>query len=131
MKHDILEGHIEAGFYMNPKTVFYKLFLGNREHTSLLGCNYSCYKEDMLNINGIDESYGPSPVADDTDIEWRFRKLGIKIKSCKFAANIFHLYHKRKNIHREFPIGSELTVMNFRKEKGSYKALIGLDSHKI
>ncbi len=129
LKKDILEGHLEAGIYVNPKSSLYKFFLKDRKHTSLLGCNYSCFKEDMLKINGIDESYGASPVADDTDIEWRLRKSGVKIKSCKFAANIFHLYHKRKVSYKEFHIGSELTIMHARKEKDNYRALIGLDSH--
>jgi len=109
LQHDSLESHIEEGI--------------------LLGCHYSCFKEDMLEINGLDESYGASPVADDTDIEWRLKKMGVSITSCRFAANLFHLYHKRQNIHKEFLVGSELTIMNTRKKKTNYKALIGLDAH--
>lgn len=129
LKKDIKEGHLEAGIYINPQTLLYKLLFKKRKNSSLLGCNYSCFKEDMLEINGLDESYGASPVADDTDIEWRFRKAGLSIKSCKFAANIFHLYHTRKENNKEFILGSELTVMYSRMKKDNYKALVGLDFH--
>jgi len=126
LQHDSLESHIEEGIYINPKSFFY---LRKKKNISLLGCHYSCFKEDMLEINGLDESYGASPVADDTDIEWRLKKMGVSITSCRFAANLFHLYHKRQNIHKEFLVGSELTIMNTRKKKTNYKALIGLDAH--
>lgn len=130
LNNDIKEGHLEAGLYINPKNLLYKLLFKNRKNTSLLGCNYSCFKKDMFRINGLDESYGASPVADDTDIEWRFIKAGLSIKSCKFAANIFHLYHERKkSIKKSFCIDSELTIMYARKEKDNFKALIGLSSH--
>ena len=129
LKKDIKEGHLEAGIYINPENLLYKLLFKKRKNSSLLGCNYSCFKEDMLKINGLDESYGASPVADDTDIEWRFKKAGLSIKPCKFAANIFHLYHMRKQNNKEFILGSELTVMHSRMKKDNYKALIGLDSH--
>jgi glycosyltransferase involved in cell wall biosynthesis len=130
LKRDVQEGHLEAGIYINPKRWFYKRFFQGKKQVSLLGCNYSCFKEDMVRINGIDESYGPSPVADDTDIEWRLRKAGITIKSCKFAANVFHLFHPRRNAQKAFPVGSELTVMHARKAKNNFRALIGLDAHR-
>ena len=130
LKKDVKEGHIEAGLYVNPNSIIYKKFVKDKKNTSLLGCNYSCYKKDMLLINGLDESYGASPVSDDTDIEWRFKKVGLQLKTCKFAANIFHLYHKRNSeISRVFKIGSELEIMHKRKEKENFRALIGLDNH--
>jgi glycosyltransferase involved in cell wall biosynthesis len=130
LNKDAQEGHTEAGLYINPKTILYQKFIANKKNTSLLGCNYSCFKSDMFLINGLDESYGSSPVSDDTDIEWRFKKAGFKLKTCKFAANIFHLYHERGNKKsRIFEIGSELEIMYQRKKKDNFRALIGLDSH--
>jgi len=132
LKKDVQEGHIEAGLYINPESIIYRKLIANKKNTSLLGCNYSCYRSDMQLINGLDESYGASPVSDDTDIEWRFKKAGLSLKTCKFAANIFHLYHKRSNkVSRVFAIGSELDLMLKRKVHENFKALIGLDNHKI
>ena len=130
LSKDIKEGHFEAGIYINPKSFIYKRFIAKKSNVALLGCNYSCYRTDMLLINGLDESYGASPVSDDTDIDWRFQKAGLKIKTCKFAANIFHLYHERKNkTSRVFQIGSELEIMHKRKEKENFRALIGLSEY--
>ena len=49
----------------------------------------------MEKINGFDEDLGDAAVAADTDIQWRFEAIGLKIKSCKNVANQFHLYHKK------------------------------------
>ncbi|OCL97536.1 Chondroitin synthase [Aliarcobacter thereius] len=92
---DCLEGHSEEGFRISPNGFIYKLFLKNRKSSkSLLGCNYSCFRKDMFVINGYDESLEGSAIGTDTDLEWRFKGIGLKLKSIKFIANIFHLYHK-------------------------------------
>lgn len=88
----------EQGIYINPDSWIYKLFLQNRKrNTSIIGCNFSCFKEDMMAINGFDESYGSSSLPDDVDLDWRFRAYGLKLKSCKNVANVFHLHHKKQN----------------------------------
>ncbi len=68
-----------------------------KRNTSLIGCNFSCFKDDMMAINGFDESYGESSLPDDMDIDWRFRAYGLELYSCKNVANTFHLYHKKQN----------------------------------
>jgi hypothetical protein len=44
---------------------------------------FSSYKEDMIAINGFDESYGETAVSDDMYLDWHFRAYGLKLKSCK------------------------------------------------
>ena len=96
------EGHVEAGIYVKANGFLYNTFLKNRKGTKgLVGCNYSCFKTDMLNINGYDEGYGESSVGDDTDLAWRFEGIGLKIKSAKNVANMFHLYHPRNSRNEE------------------------------
>lgn len=84
----------------------------------------------MLEINGFDESYGQTAVADDTDLQWRFEALGLEMKSCKFAANVFHLYHTRAQERYSNVICPELELMYERKKKGNYKATEGLNSFR-
>lgn len=85
----------EQGIYFNPKGYIYKKLIKNlKRNVSILGCNFSCYKEDFIAINGFDESYVGTAIGDDTDLDWRFRASGCKLESCKNAANVFHLYHK-------------------------------------
>lgn len=119
--------HIEQGIYLNPENFIFSLLQKRKTNLSLLGCNFSCFKKDMLEINGFDESYGATAVADDTDIQWRLEALGVRMKSCKFAANIFHLYHTRADERYSNVICPELELMRERKKIGNYKALKGIN----
>lgn len=88
----------EQGVHIDSNSFIYKKIMSKRKrNTSLIGCNFSCYKEVMTAINGFDESYGESSLPDDVDLEWRFRAYGMKLLSCKNVANTFHLYHKKQN----------------------------------
>lgn len=126
---DAIEGHTEAGIYFNPDSFFYRKFLKNRKtRTSILGCNYSCFKKDMIKINGYDEGYKKSSLGDDTDLEWRFKGIGLKLKSAKNIANVFHLYHKRSA--REL-VGHKEDVEKMRENmnNNSYICKEGLNTH--
>ncbi|MDD5716651.1 MAG: glycosyltransferase [Sulfuricurvum sp.] len=84
----------EYGVYLSPRGWLFPLLSKLRKrNTSLLGCNFSCFRDDMVAINGFDEGYGETSLSDDTDLDWRFRAYGLKIKSCKNVANQFHLWH--------------------------------------
>jgi len=92
------EKHTEEGFQIKPFGFLHKILHSkyNNKDVSILGCNFSCYKKAMIDINGFDESLGNSAFASDTDLEWRFKGLGYNIVSAKYIANQFHLFHKRK-----------------------------------
>ncbi|NOQ32288.1 MAG: glycosyltransferase [Helicobacteraceae bacterium] len=91
------EVRFEQGLYFDRDGLFYGLFLKNRKrNTEILGCNFSCFKEDFVAINGFDESYGLSILGDDTDLTWRFKAAGYKLVSSKNIANVFHLWHKQR-----------------------------------
>jgi glycosyltransferase involved in cell wall biosynthesis len=62
----------------------------------IIGCNFSCYKEDFLAINGFDETYKLPAEGEDVDPSWRFRGAGIALQSCRNNANILHLYHPKR-----------------------------------
>lgn len=62
----------------------------------ILGCNFSCFKKDLININGFNEEYKSPGIGEDADIDWRLQKNGLKIKNIKFLAPVFHLYHEHK-----------------------------------
>jgi len=88
----------EQGIYINPNSFIYKTFIAKRKrNTSLIGCNFSCFRDDMVAINGFDESYGESSLPDDVDLNWRFRAYGLELVSCKNVANTFHLFHTKQN----------------------------------
>jgi len=124
--------HLTQGISLNAKGFIYRNFIARRKksNVSLLGCNFSCFKNDMLAIDGFDELYlGESCLADDTDLNWRFAAYDLKLKSCKITANVFHLYHGNRP-HRPINSMAELSKMEQRKKKNNYTAEIGISSHE-
>lgn len=126
---DAIEGHAEAGFYVKADGFIYNKFLKDRKGTKdIVGCNFSCFKSDMEKINGLDEGYGESGVGDDTDLDWRFKAIGLKIKSAKNVANMFHLYHERN------PRTQQLYLIEYKnmcknREKNIFICKEGLAQH--
>lgn len=103
---DALEGHSEEGFSYPPNSIIDKIIqkFKKGKKLRLLGCNFGCFKKDIVAINGFDEELKDAAVAADTDIQWRLEAIGLKMKSCKNIANQFHLYHKRSpNQDRAYP----------------------------
>lgn len=83
--------YVEKGFYF--KNEFIRKLL-NKKERGLLGCNFSIYKEDMLNINGFDERYEAPSIGEDSDVQYRLELDGVKIVSLNHIAVQYHLYHK-------------------------------------
>ena len=124
--------HLGQGISLSTDGYLYKRILSQRtkSNTSILGCNFSCFKKDMLAINGFDESYlGESCLSDDTDLQWRFDAYKLKFKSCKMIANVFHLNHGERP-HRAIDGASEMKKMLYKKSRQEYIAEIGVSSHK-
>ncbi len=80
-------GKIKEGFYL-PFSLKFK-------NTGLLGCNWGILKSHLIEVNGFDEDYTAAGVGEDVDIEWRLREKGLKLKSTKNRAIVYHLYHPR------------------------------------
>ena len=115
------------GIYIDPKGWFYRLVSKRDASASILGCNFSCFKKDMVNINGFDEGYGETAIPDDMDWEWRFKAYGLKLKSCKNVANIYHLDH---TAHDRGDATFYLNIMNERKKNKQYICEAGLNTHE-
>jgi glycosyltransferase involved in cell wall biosynthesis len=102
--------YVEKGFYVK-NTTLRKLL--NKKVRGLLGCNFSCFKEDILRINGFDERYEAPSIGEDSDIQYRLELAGTKIRSLNNIAVQYHLHHKLQ--HR--PPGN-LDLFNKIKESG-------------
>lgn len=116
--------HYNKGIYLRPHSLLQKIvsFFDNNVH--ILASNFSCYKEDMLAINGSDESMPGGPGVDDTDVEWRFIANGIRLKSCKYSANLLHLDHPRSN--RKEALAKNMKIMADKKMKNEFIAKNGI-----
>ncbi len=108
--------HAEKGLYL-PWIKFYL----TRKNKALLGCNFSMYKEDFLKLNGFDERYLAPTVGEDTEIEWRAGKAGMKIRSVRNLAVQYHLYHKF--LSRE---NGNLAIFEDTKSKGYFRTPYGI-----
>lgn len=87
--------HLECGMKAISLMKIHKIL---KNHTALIGCNFSIYKEKMLHVNGFDESYPKSTtLADDVDLEWRLKSIGMSVQSVKYTASLLHLNHSRAN----------------------------------
>ncbi|OGS93142.1 MAG: glycosyl transferase family 2 [Gallionellales bacterium RBG_16_56_9] len=59
-------------------------------------CNLSAWREDLLRVNGLDESYTGWGL-EDSDLVVRLLRAGIKNKSARFYAPVFHLWHREND----------------------------------
>ncbi|MDP2805269.1 MAG: glycosyltransferase family 2 protein [Gallionellaceae bacterium] len=59
-------------------------------------CNLSAFREDLLRVNGLDESY-IGWGQEDSDLVVRLIRAGLANKSARFAAPVFHLWHKEND----------------------------------
>ena len=82
--------NLESGIY--SKTL---AWLIKDKEIRILGCNFSCNKQDLIKINGFNEDYLAPGIGEDSDIDWRLAKSGVTIKNIKFSAIQYHLYHPR------------------------------------
>lgn len=117
--------HIEQGFDLLDCSYFPNVIfnlLGKK--TRLVGCNFSVYKEKMIEINGFDEEYPTGDIADDVDVEWRLNAIGVTNKSCKYAANLLHLNHSRAE--RKAQHDKNYFLMLDKQKRNEYRCLNGI-----
>jgi len=89
--------HYDEGFYFHHNSMILKLlaFIRRKKENHIVGCNFSCWKEDLEKINGFDEDFLLPTTGEDSDIERRMKHFGVKMKSCRYSANTIHLYHEK------------------------------------
>ncbi len=86
---------------------------------SLLGCNFSIHRPDLLLVNGFDEEYEHRGGGEDTDIAFRLKAAGCVMKSVRYRAVQFHLGHE---IPEPKTTSAELFSRKKKKIKGSKDA---------
>lgn len=85
--------YIEEGLYIAPNSIF-SFIRKFRKFGRVLGCNMSFSRHAIYAINGFDETYTSPSVGEDTDVAWRFKAAGYKMKSLRNLAVQYHLYHQ-------------------------------------
>ena len=62
-------------------------------------CNLSAWRADLVRINGFDEGYSGWGL-EDSDLVIRLLHAGVHHKSARFAAPVFHLWHRENDRSR-------------------------------
>jgi len=70
-----------------------------REWRGVKTCNLSIWREDLLRVNGLDESYSGWGL-EDSDLVIRLLHAGVRNKNARFAAPVFHLWHQENDRSR-------------------------------
>ena len=59
-------------------------------------CNLSAWRADLARVNGFDETYAGWGL-EDSDLVIRLLRLGVRHKSARFAAPLYHLWHREND----------------------------------
>lgn len=70
-----------------------KLFIKEKIR-NVIGCNFSAWKKDIVQINGFDERYRHPGFGEDCDLDERLRRTGIFPCSLKHLITEYHYFHK-------------------------------------
>lgn len=62
-------------------------------------CNLAAWRDDLLRVNGLDESYSGWGL-EDSDLVIRLLHAGVRHKSGRFATPLFHLWHAENDRSR-------------------------------
>ena len=88
-------------------------------------CNLSLWREDLVHVNGLDESYGGWGL-EDSDLIIRLLRAGVKHKSARFAAPVFHLWHEGQDRGR---LPENQKRLDDLFASNDIRAAIGLDQY--
>ncbi len=97
-----------------------------RQHRdNVLGCNMSFFREDLIAVNGYDESF-EGWGAEDLDLSFRLRNNGIGRRYLKFCALAYHLWHREAPTDRS---SANHRAAYAHLQNGTVKAQKGLDRY--
>jgi len=88
-------------------------------------CNLGVWRADLVRVNGLDESYEGWGL-EDSDLAIRLLHAGVKHRSARFHAPLFHLWH-RENDRSRLP--DNRTRLDALLRSDRIRAAVGLDAH--
>jgi len=78
-----------------PLPSFIRKWPGTRWEGAMT-CNLAAWREDLVAVNGLDESYAGWGL-EDSDLVIRLLRSGIRRKSARFYAPVLHLWHREQD----------------------------------
>lgn len=111
---------------LKKEGIYFPCFGLHLKKRRLSGHNWGICKEDLLKVNGFDEDYDRPGVGEDYDIEWRLEAAGMKIKSMKNRAIVYHMYHPKTN--SEDNIRHVYALLEQKKRANQVRCLNGIET---
>lgn len=88
-------------------------------------CNLSAWRSDLVRVNGLDESYEGWGL-EDSDLVIRLLHAGVKHKTARYAAPVFHLWHQEQD-RRHLPENHKR--LEELLQSSTVRAAVGLDQY--
>ena len=88
-------------------------------------CNLAAWREDLLRVNGLDETYSGWGL-EDSDLVVRLLRAGIRHKSARFAAPVLHLWHG-ENDRSQF--AENRRRLDEALHSGRVRAILGVEQY--
>lgn len=108
------------------EAIFFTLFPLTHKIRGMVGRNWGIHKQDLIDINGFDTDYVFAGVGEDVDVEWRLMKNGIKRKSIKNKAIVYHIFHQK--VYSEVNVGNNYKKLEEKKKLNNIKCLNGIET---
>ncbi|MDE5808400.1 MAG: glycosyltransferase family 2 protein [Muribaculaceae bacterium] len=116
-----IERYREKAFRCGLLRDFFVSF--NPKDLSALGCNMAFWRDDAIRVNGYDEEF-TGWGHEDTDFTMRLHRNGIEKRNIRYAALIYHLWHKQAGD------GIKNAILRDNQSKlGNIKALKGINQY--
>lgn len=107
------------------ESLYMPLLPRRKKQKGLVGCNWGIERKYLLNVNGFDEDYTSAGVGEDVDIEWRLKEAGIRPKSMKYKAIVYHLWHPRS--YSDEKVQQNYRLFEEKKKNGHLFCVNGID----
>lgn len=125
----IFSGHIRKKYNAIDSTLLASLHMKlvgkQKRYNYVLGCNMSFWKEDLLLVNGYDETF-KGWGKEDNDIAVRLMNAKIKLEFLKYAGIAYHFYHReatRQNLEEN------MRMLNDAVRSGKTRIKQGISLH--
>lgn len=109
--------------FILPNGSFRKWFPG--QWAGIKTCNLSLWRDDLICVNGLDESYEGWGL-EDSDVIIRLLRLGVQHKTARYAAPVFHLWHPE---HDRSRLGANRQRLDELVRASHTRATLGLERH--
>jgi len=90
----------------------------------LIGRNWGIHKQHLLDVNGFDTDYIRAGIGEDADIEWRLMANGVKRKSVKNKAIVYHIFHPR--VYSQADVDANFKLFDEKKKLNQIKCVRGI-----